>query len=94
VRTPAVGRVTLGELLEPPPRHRLAEVVQERILVVHGRVPHVLSQHMVLKVETSTKPGHAPPYRIAKPDSRGLDPGIHSQGRCWLQHGLPGQARQ
>jgi hypothetical protein len=58
---PAIGGGALGEVLKAPPWHRLAEVVEERIVMVHGQVRHVLSQHLVHQVETSTKPGHAPP---------------------------------
>jgi hypothetical protein len=68
---PAIGVSALGDLLKAPARHRLAEVMEQGIVVVRGRVPDVLSQHMAVHVETSTNPGHAPPRPDAKPDTRG-----------------------
>jgi len=36
---PVIGAGALGEALEAPPRHRFAEVVEEGIVMLHGRVP-------------------------------------------------------
>ena len=39
-------------------------------------------------------PGHRRKRNVSLFVMPGLDPGIHPQGRRWLQYGLPGQARQ
>src|SRR5512132_2520557 len=90
----ALVRVTRRyEPIELGPRNPLQEIVENAILVPHGVAPLSCPVN-VANVRTRLESTPCTQSSKSKPDSSGLDPGIHPKGMHWPQGGLPGQARQ
>ena len=73
---PLIGPISLHKPIHHSPRHKLQNVVKYCIVVAHGGIFLVCLEHLAMLKTAEESTPCALSTKI-KPDSRGLDPGIH-----------------